>query len=383
MGDWVGTWGASPAAPVHFVPLEIMPAPAPIQGTLRHRLRISAGGLALRLRLSNETGERPLAIGGISIGLAAEAMAVRHGSIRQVTFSGQAEIVIPPGSSMESDPIDLAVAPLGEVVVSIYLPSACVLMPSEGAHKAFLSHRHDSLISEAWSETDTVAVRPIVTGISVNPLSPTRVIVALGDSVTDGGACDASEGRSWTDILARRLHERGGTTPYAVVNAGIGGNRLIGSFIGAPALARLDRDVFGTPGVTHLIVLEGINDIGVGGRTVEGVTHPFVTVEQIIAAYIEIIERCRERNVKVVGGTLLPFRGAFFFSDAKEVVRQSVNAWIRGGGAFDGVIDFEGMVQDPRDPGALRPEFDTGDHLHPNAAAYRAMGHAIDLDVFE
>jgi lysophospholipase L1-like esterase len=383
MGDWVGTWGASPAAPVHFVPLEIMPAPAPIQGTLRHRLRISAGGLALRLRLSNETGEKPLAIGGISIGLAAEAMAVRHGSLRRVSFGGQAEIVIPPGSSMESDPIDLAVAPLGEVVVSIHLPSAWVLMPSEGAHKAFLSHRQDSLMSEAWSETDTVAVRPIVTGISVNPLSPTRVIVALGDSVTDGGACDAREGRSWTDILARRLHERGGTTPYAVVNAGIGGNRLIGTFIGAPALARLDRDVFATPGVTHLIVLEGINDIGVGGRTVEGVTHPYVTPEQIVAAYVEIIERCHERDVKVIGGTLLPFRGAFFFSDAKEVVRQSVNARIRGGGAFDGVIDFERMVQDPRDPGALRPEFDTGDHLHPNASAYRAMGHAIDLGLFE
>jgi lysophospholipase L1-like esterase len=383
MEDWIGTWGASPAAPVHFVPLEIMPAPAPIQGMLRHRVRVSAGGSRMRLRLSNETGEGPLVIGGTSVGLAADAMTAQHGSIRRVTFRGQEEIVIPTGGPVVSDPIDLAVAPLGEVIVSIYLPSACVLAPSEGVHKASLCHRRDSLMLEAWPEATAISVRPIVTAISVKPSGPTRVIVALGDSVTDGGACDAIEGRGWPDILARRLHERGGAMRYGVVNAGIGGNRLIGTLIGAPALVRLDRDVFATPGLTHLIVLEGINDIGVGGRTIEGVTHPFVTLEQIVAAYRQIIVRSHERSVKVIGGTLLPFRGAFFFSEEKEAVRRSVNAWIRGGDAFDGIIDFERMVRDPRNPSVLQAEFDTGDHLHPNAAAYRVMGQAIDLGLFE
>lgn len=313
MPIWIGTWGASPAAPVHFVPPEIMPAPVPIQGTLRHRLRISAGGSRMRLRLSNETRGTPLAIGGSSIALAAEAMTALPGSMRRVTFDSREGVVMPAGTAVESDPIDLAVAPLGEVLVSIHLPRACVLTPSEGAHKAWLSDRQDVVMSEAWPNADVVAVRPVATMISVQPSRPTSVIVALGDSVTDGGACDASDGRGWPDILARRLHERGGTTPYAVVNAGIGGNRLIGDFIGSAALARLDRDVFATPGITHLIVLEGINDIGVGGRTVEGVTHPHVPCEQIVAAYVEIIERSRERNVTVIGGTLLPFRGAFSF----------------------------------------------------------------------
>lgn len=383
MEEWIGTWGASPAAPVYFVPLETMPAPAPVRGTLRHRVRVSAGGSRVQLRLSNETGDKPLVIGGTSIGLAGNAMTDRHGSLARVTFRGLEEIVIPAGSPAVSDPIDLAVAPLSEVIVSVYLPIDCVLAPSEGVHKALLSHRRDSLMLETWPEATAMTVRPIVTAISVKRSRPACVIVALGDSVTDGGACDMVEGRGWTDIVARRLHERGETVQYGVVNAGIGGNRLIGTLIGAPALVRLDRDVFATPGLTHLIVLEGINDIGVGGRTIEGVTHPFVTTQQIVEAYLQIIERSHERGVKVIGGTLLPFRGAFFFSEEKEAVRQSVNAWIRGEGAFDGVIDFERTVRDPRDPSALRSEFDTGDHLHPNSAAYRAMGRAVDLRLFE
>ena len=146
---------------------------------------------------------------------------------------------------------------------------------------------------------------------------------------------------------------------------------------------RLDRDVFATPGVTDLIVLEGINDIGVGGRTIEGVTYPMIVFDELVAAYLQIIERAHERGVKVIGGTLLPFRDAFFFSDEKERTRQSINAWIRNGGAFDGVIDFDAVVRGPGDSSALRPEFDTGDHLHPNHAAYRTMGEAVDLSLFD
>src|SRR2546423_513212 len=383
MQEWIGTWGASPAAPVHFVPLEIMAAPAPVQGTIRHRVRVSAGGSRVRLRLSNETGDRPLLIGGTSVGLAGEAAEVRSGTLHRVTFGGRCAIAIIAGAAAVSDPIDLAVANLSELVVSVYLPQHIVASPSEGVHQAILAAGRDAVLEEAWHDAAPLAVRPLVTAISVQPLRPTRVIVALGDSVTDGGAVDAKEGRSWTDILASRLEARAGAAAYAVVNAGIGGNRLIGQLIGPPALVRLDRDVFATPGVTDLIVLEGINDIGVGGRTIEGVTYPMIVFDELVAAYLQIIERAHERGVKVIGGTLLPFRDAFFFSDEKERTRQSINAWIRNGGAFDGVIDFDAVVRGPGDSSALRPEFDTGDHLHPNHAAYRTMGEAVDLSLFD
>ena len=383
MEQWVGTWGASPAAPVRFAPLDIMAAPAPVQGTIRHRLRVSAGGSHLRLRLSNETGVEPLLIGGLSIGLASGNATVRQGTLTRVTFGGRSAIRIMVGAPAVSDPISLAVSALEEVIVSVYLPEEFVATPSEGVHRALLADRGDAAMVEAWTDAISLAVRPIVTAIAVKPLQLTRVICALGDSVTDGAGGEACHDRSWTDILARRLHERSGKMRYGVVNAGIGGNRLIGTLIGPPALVRLDRDVFATPGVSHLIVLEGINDIGVGGRTIEGITYPPTTAEELIAAYVQIIERAHERGVRVIGATLLPFRGAFFFTEEKEQVRLMVNSWIRSGMAFDAVIDFEAIVRDTTDPSTLRTEFDSGDHLHPNHAAYHAMGHGIDLSLFE
>jgi lysophospholipase L1-like esterase len=383
MQKWIGTWGASPAAPVHFVPLDIMAAPAPVQGTIRHRLRVSAGGSRLRLRLSNETGDRPLLIGGASVGLAGEAAAVKTGTLNRVSFGGRSDIALIAGAAAVSDPVDLAVSNLSELMVSVYLPCHFVASPSEGVHQATLASGRDAVLEEAWRDAAPLAVRPIVTAISVTPVRPTRVIVTLGDSVTDGGAVNAKEGRAWTDMLASRLEARADAAAYSVVNAGIGGNRLMGQLIGPPALARLERDVFATPGLTDLIVLEGINDIGVGGRTIEGITYPMIAFDALVAAYSQIIERAHERGVAVIGGTLLPFRDAFFFSEEKERTRQSINAWIRSADAFDGVIDFDAVVRNPGDPSALRPEFDTGDHLHPNQAAYRAMGQAVDLSLFE
>ena len=247
MQEWIGTWGASPAAPVHFVPLEIMAAPAPVQGTIRHRVRVSAGGSRVRLRLSNETGDRPLLIGGTSVGLAGEAAEVRSGTLHRVIFGGRSAIAIIAGAAAVSDPVDLAVANLSELVVSVYLPQHIVASPSEGVHQAILAAGRDAVLEEAWHDAAPLAVRPLVTAISVQPLRPTRVIVALGDSVTDGGAVDAKEGRSWTDILASRLEARAGAAAYAVVNAGIGGNRLIGQLIGPPALMRIGVNPAGLP----------------------------------------------------------------------------------------------------------------------------------------
>jgi lysophospholipase L1-like esterase len=227
-------------------------------------------------------------------------------------------------------------------------------------------------------------VRPTVTGIAVAVERSPGAIVCLGDSLTDGAGAQSAEFRSWTDIVARRLRERHGDAAPAVVNAGIGGNQLIGTLIGPPALARLDRDVFATPGISHLVLFEGINDIGAGGRTsIEGVTWPLVTTEGLIAGYQQILTRARARGIQVVGATLLPFRGSLFFLEEKEVVRQAINHWIRTSGAFDQVLDFEAALRDPRDASRLAAAFDSGDCMHPNAAGQRALGAAVNLEVFK
>lgn len=386
MKCWLGTWAASPAAPVYFVPPEIMATPTALSGTLRHRLRVSAGGARLQLRFSNETGERPLRVGGASIGLPGDGAGVVPQSQRRVTFAGRADIVIPPGAPVFSDPLDLAVAPLGEIVVSVFFPDEFTPARSENVHRARHVSAADMVMESELPTAESIAVRPTLTGIAVEVESARApgAIVCLGDSLTDGAGAQSLEFRSWTDILARRLRERHGDNAQAVVNAGIGGNQLVGALIGPPALARLDRDVFLTPGISHLVVFEGINDIGAGGRTsIEGVTWPTATTEGLIAGYQQILTRARTRGVKVIGATLLPFSGSLFFLEEKEVVRQEVNHWIRSSGAFAEVIDFEAALRDPGDPSRLAAEFDSGDCMHPNTAGQRALGAAVNLELFK
>jgi lysophospholipase L1-like esterase len=395
----VGTWGASPAAPTYFIPVEFIPAPFPIQGTIRHRLRVSAGGSRMRLRISNEAGDRALIVGGASIGLAcATAACVQNGTVTRVSFSRLPTARILPGAAVVSDPIDLQVAHHGDLIVSLYLPQPFMAAQGGDTHKAALSAGQDNVMSIDWPDAASINVRPIVTAVTVVPLRPTRAVVTLGDSITDGSTdatgCLPFAFRGWPDILAQRLNERAATdqapgvppggevTAYSVVNAGIGGNCLLKNFIGIHALARLDRDVFAIPGVSHLIVSEGVNDIGIGGRTIDGSTYPMVSAEELIAGYHQIIERAREQGVRVIGGTLPPFRDAFYFLEEKELVRQTVNRWMRDAHAFDGLVDFDRVLHEPGDPSRLRSDFDTGDHLHPNMAAFIAMGNAIDLEMF-
>ncbi len=395
----VGTWGASPAAPTYFIPVEFIPAPFPIQGTIRYRLRVSAGGSRLRLRLSNEAGDRTLIIGGASIGLACETAAcIQKGTVTRVSFSRLPAARILPGAAVVSDPIDLHVAHHGDLIVSLFLPQPFMAAQGGDTHKAALSAGQDNVMSIDWPDAMSINVRPIVSTVTVVPRRPTRTVVTLGDSITDGSTdatgCLPFAFRGWPDILAQRLtdradaNEKTGAPPgkeiksYSVVNAGIGGNCLLKNFIGNHALARLDRDVFAIPGVSHLIVSEGVNDIGIGGRTIDGLTYPNVTADELIAGYRQIIERAHEQGIRVIGATLPPFRDAFYFLEEKEVVRQAVNDWIRNAAAFDGLIDFDRVLHEPADPSRLRCDFDTGDHLHPNMAAFMAMGNAIDLDLF-
>lgn len=384
---WVETFEASPAK--YTIPLpKVLPKKyaflartGPVTGTLRYRFGISMGGTELRVRFSNEVGTVPLKVAAASVGLARGSdMDSDSGSMRQLTFGGSNSIVIPVGAPALSDPVTLPVKADSDLVVSILVRDAVGLEPFGGATE--LVAAGDRVMSVMFPATERVVSRPLVTAVLVKAASPARVIVALGDSITDGVRSSSSVPHGWVADLARRLNASKDTRSIAVVSAGIGGNRLLADGLGSGALARADRDVFSVPGLKYVILLEGINDIGLSGVTQLG-SQPPVDAHDLIGAYKQIASRSHARGVKIFAGTLMPFQGASYYTKDKEAVREAVNRWIRGSTSFDGVIDFAEAMRDRAMPKRLAPKFDSGDHLHPSSAGYAAMAEAIDLALFK
>jgi lysophospholipase L1-like esterase len=335
------------------------------------------------LRLSNEYGDEPLDLEAVSVGLAGQGVDAVPGSLRRATFAGKNGITIPAGAPVLSDPVELPVKPLGDLIVSVYIPKdigALAAADSPGDADEGVKGA-DATLAEHLSGTVRIVRRPIVSEINVLTDRPRKVVVTLGDSITDGFGDNATGERGWPGTLARRLDASG----IAVVNAGIGGNRLVRStsFFGRNALSRFDQDVISVPGLSHLIVLEGINDIGMSGPGGMFGDTPLANPDELIAALKQIAARAHARSIKVFAATILPFQGADYYSEEKERIRKAVNEWIRTSRAFDGFIDFDAATRDPAMPGRLKADYDSGDHLHPNAAGYRAMGNVVDLHLFD
>ena len=391
-GSWIGTYATSPMGAFSDEQAKQFNLPPPttvLDGTVRYRIRIAEGGTKIRLSISNAYGDAPLPLEAVSIGLAAQGLDAKPGTLQALRFAGESRIVIPAGASALSDAVTLATTDGADLVASVYTKDLRFWSyPSKAAPPDTAVVTGDATRSETFSVKRGARSRPIVSRIDVLARGQRKVVVTLGDSITDGVVAADGE-RGWPGALARRLAPK----DIAVVNAGIGGNRLLrpAGTMHQAAWARLDEDVFSVPGITHIIVLEGVNDIGMGGaqsnpRIAQMVqmwgTSPPVQPEELIAAYRQIIARAHARGVKVIGATILPFDGATYFAPEKEQVRVKVNQWIRDSKAFDGVIDFDAGMRDPSAPSKLRGEYDPGDHLHPNEAGYRAMGEMIDLQLF-
>jgi lysophospholipase L1-like esterase len=381
--SWISTWTASPLSPRGIMPTSFS------NRTVRQIVRASIGGSKVRIRLSNEFGAKPILIGAASIGLAGENPDIATGSLRPLTFGGSKSIIIPPGAPALSDPVDLSVTPLSEIAISLYLPAATDLgtVHPTGLQTAYVSAAGDFTASSAFPTVDTFTNRFFLTAVMVEPNSPSGAIVTFGDSITDGTNSSVDTNNRWPDVLARRLEEAG--VAAAVLNQGIGGNRLLSDGAGISALARFERNVLSQPSVSHVVIFLGINDIGWPGTAIEpsGIVR---TADEIIAAYTQLIERAHLRSIKVIGSPLTPFENAFagrpnqgYFTPEKEAKRLAVNNWIRTSGAFDGIIDFERILADPTHPARMAGAYDSGDHLHPNDAGYRAMGESIDLKLFQ
>jgi lysophospholipase L1-like esterase len=279
-----------------------------------------------------------------------------------------------------SDPVDMRVVAGEALVVSADLASP-LMNDIRGGEGFAVATGHQAMQYTLTNASET-AGRPLASAVEVLATSAARVIITFGDSITDGNRADLSVPAGWPAELARRLRAQRSHAGYAVVNAGIGGNRLLAAGWGQAGLARLDRDVLRMEGVSHLILLEGINDIGMSGVGVFG-NNPELAAEDLIFGYRQVIVRARARGVKVFIGTLTPTGGSFSHSSpTKDAIRSAVNHWIRTSREPDGVIDFDAVTRDPAAPERLRPEYDSGDHLHPNDAGYRVMGQGIDLRLF-
>lgn len=384
--QWVGTWAAAPNIPgagiEEFLPSQIFTFE---DQTLRQNVRVSAGGEQVRIRLSNVFGSEPIAIGAASVAHLDDAGAVEADSLMPVTFSGTTGITIPAGALILSDPVALPVEPLAELAISLYFPE-----PTTGStvHGFALETNQISSAGDFTAEAEMPVAEEMqtwvfLTGVDVAVTQSTNVVVALGDSITDGTSSTPDANNRWPDQLAERLAETADSGAVAVLNQGIGGNRLLNdgtgdfAFAGPSALARFDRDVLAQPGVTHLIIYEGINDIGFAAMGGEGVAPP--SADDLIAALRQIADRGHAAGLIVFGATITPFEGAMYYTPEGEATRQAVNAWIRDGGAFDGVIDFDAVVRDPERPGRILPAYDAGDALHINDDGYAAMADSIDL----
>ena len=368
---WVATWSASPQSAF---------SPADLNGvTIRQIAHVSIGGQQVRVRLSNAYGTGSLVIGAARVARRSSGASIIAGTDRILTFNGSPTTTIPPGALAVSDPVKLKVPDLADLAISLYLGDNAVAATEHalGLQTTYVSAAGDFSGAIDLPTASTTQAFHFLTGVEVVGSGQSTAIVTLGDSITDGLHSTADANKRWPNRLAERLRAQKGARKVAVLNAGISGNRILHDMQGTNALARLDRDVLVQSGARYLIVLLGINDIGFPGP---------VTADEIIAGHRQLIERAQAMGFKVYGGTLTPFKaflpGIYFTSDG-EATRQAVNQWIRTSGAYDAVIDFDKAIRDPGDPAVIRAAYDSGDHLHPNDAGYKAMADAVNLSLFK
>lgn len=382
---WVATWAASPQAGRGGGPARAgATTPPPPSGfndqTVRMVVRTSIGGKRARVQLSNSYGTTPLTVGGAHIALRDKDSAIIAGSDKALTFSGKTSFTIPPEADIVSDPVDLDVPKLGDLMISVYVPGEVPAPTSHatGLHTTYISKAGDFTGAASITDPTTTNSWYLISGVDVIAPADSRAIVAFGDSITDGATSTPDTNSSWPSQLAQRLLANKATAKVAIVNEGISGNRVLSDGPGVSALARFDRDVLAQPGIEWVVFMEGINDVGLYAKAAKDP----LTADQLIAAHKQIIERAHLRGIKVIGATLTPFAGASYYSEEGEAIRVALNEFIRTGKAYDAVIDFDAAVRDPQNPKQILPAFNIRDHLHPNDAGYKAMAEAVDLSIF-
>jgi lysophospholipase L1-like esterase len=379
-GVWSGTWGTAPA-------------PAAPDGisqtgfdnrTVRMIAHTSVGGEELRLRLSNAHGTRDLELGRITVGLATSpgSAAAVPGSLRPVTFKGSPSTIVPAGAETVSDPLPYDVPGGADLLISVYLPeptgpATWHWLAQQTAYLSGPGDHTDDPGAAAFTGTETSWF--FLTGVDVRGPATRGTVVALGDSQTDGSGSTLNGNGRWTDAFARRLSADPATARLGVLNKGIGGNRVLRDGTeterpqrGTSALGRLDRDVLNQSGVRAVVLYEGINDLQLA---------PYASAEEVLDGLRTLAERLRARGIRVVVGTLTPFKDSPLWTAEAERQRIALNTALRTCPAFDAVADFDAAVRDPADPQRVRAAYDSGDHIHLNDSGYRAVADAVPTDL--
>lgn len=381
-GHWVATWGCALQL---TEPNNLPPVPL-ANSTLRQFIHTSIGGKNLRVRFSNIFGTDSVTIRTAHIALAAGKGSAGSGEInpatdKTLTFGGAAEVVIPRGESVLSDPVDFDLPALADVAVSTYFGdiSATTITGHPGSRTTSFITASNSVSAASLSDAAKTVHWYLITGIEVQADASGRAIAVLGDSITDGRGSTTDGNNRWPDILAQRLITNAPTANVAVINVGIGGNAIFGG-LGPAAMKRFDRDVLEQPGVRYFILFEGVNDIG-------GRNSSMTTATNLVNAFAEMAGKAKARAIRAYGATITPFGGSGYYSDIHEQERQYVNAWLRTNAVFEGVIDFDAAVRDPealtKFQAAFHPGLNANDWLHLNPAGYKVMGDAIDLNLFK
>lgn len=374
---WVTTWSTSPST----LPGEDDSDNSPQDQTLRLIAHSSVGGESVRIRLSNAHGNEAITIGAASIALQSEGSSIQSGTSKPLQFAGQSAVSIPKGAVVFSDPLSFDLPEMTNLSVSLYLPEDNGFLTAHALSNQtnYISDNGDQTNSLDLSDRTETAAWPLLTAIDVINVDSISAVAVVGDSITDGWGSTPSANQRWPNHFARRLFTESGAQKFAVVNAGISGNRVTtegNSLFGQNLQARFERDVLALSNVTHMVLMEGINDIGMSP------SGSLISAGEVIAGYRQIIARAHASGIKVIGATLTPYEGAAYFTPEGELVRQEINGFIRSGQEFDGVIDFEKAVQDPANENRILPEF-TADNLHPNDAGYAAMAKFVDLALFD
>jgi lysophospholipase L1-like esterase len=387
---WVVTGGTAltllrPQPPANPPGQTAQPAPGAAgfkNQTVRMIARTSIGGQRLRIKVENAFASSPVTIGAAHIALRGADSEIAAGSDRALTFNGKPGCILSPGVVRVSDPVDLRVAALTDLAVSIYFPGETgpPTNHATGLHTTYISKEGDFTGQTAIAGAATSLSYYYLAAIDVDAPAQAAALVTFGDSITDGAQSTPNTNHTWPALLAARLAGNKATSTVGVANVGINGNRVLYDGSGASALARFDRDVLSQSGVKWVMLLEGINDIG--KLSAQPPTPEAATADDLIAAYRQFIDMAHTHGIKAIGCTLTPYEGAKYATEGGEAVLEAVNTFIRTGGAFDVVVDFEAATRDSAHPKAFRAAFDPGDHLHPNDAGYQAMADAVDLAIF-
>jgi lysophospholipase L1-like esterase len=351
--------------------------------TIRMVMHSSIAGSDARITLSNRFSDTPLTVDAADIAVQANGGAAVPGSSRTVTFGNASSVTIPAGTQVISDVIPISVGTGENLLVSLYLPTTTGVSTwhSDAFDTTYIASGDHVGDDSAAGFTTTTTSWYYLAGLDLVSHEARGTVVAFGDSITDGYDSTVGAYQRWPDDLARRLAAEPGPQRLSVVDAGIGGNRVLTDvpnlWQGISALKRFSHDALGQPGVKYVILLEGINDIGNNA----GPNNTPLTAQDLIDGYKALINEAHAAGVAIIGATLMPVEGNGYYSPAAEAIRQTVNSWIRTSGAFDGYIDFDLAMRSPTDPHALNPNYDAGDHIHPNDAGMQAMANAINLDL--